>query len=335
MRIVTPLPNHEYYEPLVEAGAGEFYCGYIPFEWLRRYVNVMPGDRREFLLVTGTFTSMSSMKILARKIERYNVPVKITLNAHFYTLEQYPLLLDNIRRLMDLGIDTFIVADVAFVLYLREQNVGCNIHLSGEAGALNHSSHAFFRQFDISRYIFPRKTDVADIAACIEANNYNGMEYEAFVLNSLCSYSGAYCNTIHCEEMLPICYAPYRTARVDESSQRFSEIGETLKVIRQLRDESASGAIQLRGKQQALDGLGSSGCGLCKVKELLEVGVTHLKVVGRDVRNLEQLKRDLESIQRLAGLAGTGIDNETFEQTVKRDYLNHKCSICYYPGDLM
>lgn len=333
MRIVTPLPKHEYYEPLVEAGAGEFYCGYIPFEWLRRYVNVMPGDRREFLLVTGTFTSMSAMRILARKIERYKVPVKITLNAHYYTMEQYPLLLDNMRRLMDLGIDTFIVADVAFILYVREQNIGCRVHLSGEAGALNHSSHEFFRQFDVSRYIFPRKTDVADIAACIKANNYPGMEYEAFILNSLCSYSGAYCNTIHCEEMLPMCFAPYRTVRVDEASQKFAETGETLKVIRQLRDESASGAIQLRGKQPSFDGLGSSGCGLCKIKELLDVGVTHLKVVGRDVRNLEQLQNDLRSIHELARLAETGIDYGTFEDRVKADYLHHKCSICYYPGD--
>ncbi len=333
MRIVTPLPNHEFYEPLVEAGAGEFYHGFIPFEWLRRYVNVMPGDRREFLLVTGTSTALSSMKILSRKIERYGVPVKITLNAHFYTLEQYPLLLDNMRRLMDLGIDTFIIADVAFVLYLREHDVDCNIHLSGEAGALNHSAHAFFRQFDISRYIFPRKTDVADITACIRENAYDGMEYEAFVLNSLCSYSGAYCNTIHCEEMLPMCYAPYRTVRVDESSETFLETGETLKVIRQLRDENARGTIQLKGRQQSSTGLGASGCGLCKIKELLDVGVTHLKVVGRDVRNLEQLKNDLESIQRLARLAQSDIDYDAFEKTVKEDYLHHKCSNCYYPGD--
>ncbi len=333
MKIVTPLPYHEYYEPLVEAGAGEFYCGFIPFEWLSRYVNVMPGDRREFLLVSGTFTSFGSMKILGRKIERFNVPVKITLNAHFYTLEQYPLLLENMRRLVDVGIDTFIVADIALVSFLREQKIDCNIHLSGEAGSLNHLSHEFFRQFDISRYIFPRKTDVADIAACIREDGYEGMEYEAFVLNSLCSFSGAYCNTIHCEEMLPMCFAPYRAARIDESSLKFAEIGETLKVIRQLRDESARGVILSRGKQSSFDGLGSSGCGLCKIKELLEVGVTHLKVVGRDVRNLEQLKTDLRSIHELARLAQTGIDHQAFEQTVKQDYLHHKCSVCYYPGD--
>ena len=36
MKLLSPLSNVEDYESLVEAGADEFYCGYIPYRWLSK-----------------------------------------------------------------------------------------------------------------------------------------------------------------------------------------------------------------------------------------------------------------------------------------------------------
>lgn len=36
MKLLSPLSNVEDYESLVEAGADEFYCGYMPYRWLSK-----------------------------------------------------------------------------------------------------------------------------------------------------------------------------------------------------------------------------------------------------------------------------------------------------------
>lgn len=38
----------------------------------------------------------------------------------------------------------------------------------------------------------------------------HGEEFEAFVLNELCHFTGAFCNSLHCDEMGYLCRVPYR-----------------------------------------------------------------------------------------------------------------------------
>ena len=50
MKIVTPLADISHYIPLMQAGAGEYYSGIIPIEWLKKYNMAMPINRREWFL---------------------------------------------------------------------------------------------------------------------------------------------------------------------------------------------------------------------------------------------------------------------------------------------
>ena len=38
-----------------------------------------------------------------------------------------------------------------------------------------------------------------------------GLEFEAFVLNRLCQFTGAFCNSLHCDELGHLCRVPYET----------------------------------------------------------------------------------------------------------------------------
>ena len=49
MKITAGLGSIDEYERFVQAGADEFFCGYVPFSWAEKYGTVMPLNRREVL----------------------------------------------------------------------------------------------------------------------------------------------------------------------------------------------------------------------------------------------------------------------------------------------
>ena len=217
LKIVTPLSNIDCYEPLADAGADEFFCGFIPHEWLTKYGVIMPINRREFLLDNCNICSFSSMEILSKKVKKYKKPVKITFNSQYYIPKQYPLLLSTIERLIELGFSTFIIADPSLIIYLRDHKVDCQIHLSGECCVLNSLALKFFNQLNINRYVYPAKTTLGELEETItKARLRKSIEHEAFILNDWCTYLGAYCNTIHCDEMPNTCHLPYYVSKINE-----------------------------------------------------------------------------------------------------------------------
>ena len=49
MKITAGLGSIDEYERFVQAGADEFFCGYVPFSWAEKYGTIMPLNRREVL----------------------------------------------------------------------------------------------------------------------------------------------------------------------------------------------------------------------------------------------------------------------------------------------
>ena len=92
MKIVAGIGGIEEYIPMVEAGADEVFCGFVPFEWNNWYGNIIPLNRREVLYYNIQISSYVDMKILKKMVEKYKVPVSIAFNSLFYLEEQYPLI---------------------------------------------------------------------------------------------------------------------------------------------------------------------------------------------------------------------------------------------------
>jgi len=332
MKTVVPLSNCEHYEPLADAGVDEFYCGVIPYEWLRTYGVSIPINRREFLNNSNICT-MSSMKIIARKVQKYKIPVKITFNSLAYNSVQYRMLENIIVRLMDIGFNTFIIADIGLIIYLREKGIDCRIHISGEAPAVNREAISFFNQFGVSRYVFPRKTSIKEMKSCINSVSGKGIEFESFILNENCVYVGAFCNTLHCDEMVSACFIPTMIRKIDEDSRKFDAAYRFISMI------NYQSNIQKRSNEPSNPDnykLGDHGCGICHIKALMDIGITHLKIVGRG-RNLETLIKDVTSVTSAVQLAGVQENKHLFISNIKDQYFSNKCpkaaSFCYYPED--
>lgn len=251
MKITAGLGSVNDYEDFVKAGADELFAGYIPSAWLTDRGLSVPMNRREVISCGAQLGSMSEMQRLAALREKLGVPVAITLNALSYRPQDYPLLADTVEELTGLGYESFIIADIALILYLKLCGLAdrIRIHASGETGEMNTFLRDELISLGVRRIIFNRKVTPAEMKALVTA----GTEYEAFFMNENCRYSGGYCMSLHCDEMPPICR---------------EEFGP-------LRERPMSGV---------------DGCALCSVPELDEAGIGYLKVVGRGAQRETMLE---------------------------------------------
>ena len=59
--------------------------------------------------------------------------------------------------------------------------------------------------------------------SCI-SNLKKNIEYEAFVLNELCHFSGGFCNSLHCDELGHLCRVPYRVGKLNKKCKGVLEL---------------------------------------------------------------------------------------------------------------
>lgn len=247
MKLTVGLGSVDEYIRFSEAGADEFFCGYVPYSWTQKYDTMMPLNRREVLCSNVQLGAFSELEILASMIRDYQRPVHLTFNSLFYLPDQYPEIAKIMKACMCLGFQSYIIADPALILYLREHNIDCEIHLSGETGEVNSRMVDFFQQFSLKRVIFHRKSSFDDMKAVINAEkSYGGLraetEFEAFILNEMCQFTGAFCNSLHCDELGHLCRIPYWLEPLKESCTGSS--------FRQLRPSVPAASSQTDGAER-------------------------------------------------------------------------------------
>lgn len=62
MKITAGLGSIDEYERFVQAGADEFFCGYVPFSWVEKYGTVMPLNRRKFSAIMFRSAHTASLR---------------------------------------------------------------------------------------------------------------------------------------------------------------------------------------------------------------------------------------------------------------------------------
>ncbi len=324
MKIVAGLGSIDEYETFVKAGADEFFCGYVPFSWAEKYGVIHPLNRREVLFYNVQIGSMSELQILKKMVDYYGKPVKLTFNSLYYTGEQYPVIAEIITQCMAAGFENFIIADPALMLYLRQQKINCGIHLSGETAEVNRGMLEQMLPFGIRRVIFHRKNSLEDMQSCIKEADFPH-EYEAFILNELCHFSGAFCNSLHCDELTHLCRVPYELGNLhkkEETDAAQKDVAETDRI------QGKEG----KGLPLDEDGYltGSTGCGLCALYRMKQVGITHLKLVGRG-NYTDFMEKDIRQLRKALDILENSDSEAQYQKKMKASLFPDGCSQnCYY-----
>lgn len=333
MKITSGLGSIDDYPRYVRAGADELFCGYVPFSWSEKYGTVLPLNRREVLNYNVQIGSFSELEILANMVQKYQKPVHLAFNSLYYRPEQYEEIAQIIQQCRSIGFDSYILADPALLVYLRKEKIDCEVHLSGDLGTVNSAMTEVFAKEYPKRIIFQRKNTISEMRAVIrhitaqkEAARKEWTyptEFEAFALNELCQFSGAFCNSLHCDEMGYLCRVPYwkKPMSLSESKlekQEKNRPGENISISELTNPVSEDGYL-----------CGATGCGLCTLKQLSDAGITHLKLVGRG-NYTDFMERDIRNLRRTLEILEDSSTEEEYIRAMKAELFPNGCShMCY------
>lgn len=339
MKITSGLGSIDDYPRYVHAGADELFCGYVPFSWSEKYGTVLPLNRREVLNYNVQIGSFSELEILANMVQKCQKPVHLAFNSLYYRPEQYEEIAQIIQQCRSIGFDSYILADPALLVYLRKEKIDCEVHLSGDLGTVNSAMTEVFAKEYPKRIIFQRKNTISEMRAVIrhitaqkEAARKEWTyptEFEAFALNELCQFSGAFCNSLHCDEMGYLCRVPYwkKPMSLSESKlekQEKNRPGENISISEW---DSASELMNPVSEDGYL--CGATGCGLCTLKQLSDAGITHLKLVGRG-NYTDFMERDIRNLRRTLEILEDSSTEEEYIRAMKAELFPNGCShMCY------
>ncbi|MFA5114469.1 MAG: U32 family peptidase [Candidatus Omnitrophota bacterium] len=323
--------------PLIEEGADELYCGYLPAEWEKKYTNL------EFERKGGSsnFTNINELRLAIKLAHRKNVPVFVALNG-LYISEQYRMLLDIINSLNRIGIDGYIVADLGLLLTLKGLGFNKEIHISTGGAVFNQEAVDFYNRLGAKRIILDRQTSLETIDAL--SSYYPRMEFEVFILNTLCVYIDGLCTFMHS----PLDMAKDRHSMAGRSTNVYTTYDiNAYKEACSLKYSVKSCDISGRGLQQAkkiapvfhkplTDGV---ECNACSLYYLNKMNIKAAKIVGRQLSAQARLK-SIRFIRAVLDIldSNKGISKRDFMLKTKRLYRNsfnyHKLcegNNCYHP----
>jgi putative protease len=248
-----------------------------------------------------------------------NVPVALTINEHYYTEDMYPLLLNFIEKATNVGIDSFIVSDLALLLSLRDVSAGVKIHVSTGGTAFNSETIRFYQELGASRVQLPRCLTIEEIREIHK--EISNIETGVFILNSKCANIDGFCTFLHFPFSGPsynnACMLPYEV--YVESSEDYEK-----RII--------AGVRQQVWQRFHID---DRPCGACALYEFKEIGLTYVKIVGRGYPAAKKVK-DVKFIRSMLNFLGKNPSKKEFRDFAKNLYVSTygrpcRTTMCYYP----
>lgn len=316
MRITAGIASPEQYLLYTQAGADEVFCGYVPDSWTERWGTAMPMNRREVRCCPVQLCGRSELRILADMIRDVGCPAALTFNAPCYRPDQLEAAVCAMEDCLAAGFRDVIIADPALLQLMHDRGLTADlrVHISGEMGECNRYTLARWRMLGARRIILHRHTGLGNMAALIAGDTAlhpeDPLEWEAFAMNELCHFTGAYCAGLHSDELAHLCHVPWRLGPVEACG------------------DPAGPEAPTGGADPALPGF--SGCGLCALPSLHRAGVTHLKVVGRGAA-AEDMVRDITALRRALAVMDDTLSLAEWRETVRRICFDGACSgVCYY-----
>ncbi len=309
MRLLAPLRNSSEVEPLLAAGAEEFYCGLTPPAWQETFSQSWINRRSP--ASAGVSDLADFRQILTRAA---GLPVYVALNAPFYPAGAMEMLTAFSVRLLEEGASGLIVADLDLLLALTDAGLASRIHLSSLATCTNPGSAAFFQELGVSRIILPRHLTLDEIEECL----IPGLEFETFLLNDGCAFEEGLCATTHAAGAFCLNDAEQTQSISSQTLENYEFWKWTL---------NHCGCKTNRGYPVG-------PCGLCALPRLLKAGVSSLKVVGREA-SLDRKKASVSLAAMALQLARSGAGSEEIRAAVIAlrggASLCQGGHLCYYP----
>lgn len=146
------------------------------------------GGRDYSLRANATNFSIDDIKEACSFAHSLNKKVYLTLNIVFHN-EDIEGVDDYIKKVVDAGIDAFIVSDPFIISHIKEK-YDVEVHLSTQACTTNINSVLFFKEEGVDRVVLARELSKDEIKEIIDKTN---VDIEVFVHGAMCTFYSGRC----------------------------------------------------------------------------------------------------------------------------------------------
>ena len=209
---------------------------------------------------------------------------------------------DYIKEVVDAGIDAFIVSDPFIISHIKENYPNVEVHLSTQNSTSNYKAVEYFKEEGIDRIVLARELSKNQIKEIIEKTK---VDIEVFIHGAMCTcFSG-------------------RCALSNYVTNRDANRGGCAQVCR----------FAFKSEEEKDFTFATKDLNMAKyIKDLIEIGVTSLKVEGR-MRSLYYLATVIGTYREIIDsiYAGTLTEEKmtTLEQRLSR-VANREVSTHYF-----
>ena len=132
--------------------------------------------------------SIDEIKEACSFAHNLNKKVYLTLNIVFHN-EDINGVYDYIKKVVDAGIDAFIVSDLFIVKYIHD-NFDVEVHLSTQASTTNMESVKYLMNEGVKRVVLAREVGLKEIKEIIDET---GVDIECFIHGAMCTFYSGRC----------------------------------------------------------------------------------------------------------------------------------------------
>jgi U32 family peptidase len=326
VRAIVPVVTTDEISELNSIPGIDYYCGIVPFDYYNRMSVYNPLNSRDSLS-RDNFRSIPALVSAIELAARAKKRVSIAFNEKMYGSEQIDYALSLITELRQAASFDVIVGSIPLILAIQSQFPEQGITTSTESPIYGVEDARFFWELGITSLTLPRDISISEIREI--CGSFPGVRVKTFVLNEGCFFSDGHCHTFHLPHTPPLC----RSVTLDLRRKRNDVASDT----------DTRGSFGRESPLPSLsDDFGSvpvSKCGLCAVKDLMDAGVSSVKVVGRYVtgRKVHWARAVAEAISQAGRRTSTEFRYWVKSRLVSRDSAE-ACSngvACYYANPMV
>lgn len=225
------------------------------------------------------------LKRIVEYAHNNDVLVDYTVNTPFMADTIETEYIEHVMRGVNAGVDALIVGEFGALVLLRELDLGLPIHASVLLNNFNKGQIQMLAEMDVAKVVLPFKITIEEI------RQLSGLGVELEVFGQFgCSNINGTCHLIHnADEAIPLglpCRANYR--------------------------------VSTDGRLHAILDAGTD-CSLCSLGQLMDVGVSALKVVGRCM-NPEMIRTIIQTYRIGIEMTNKGASPEEIKAWVLEEF---------------
>jgi putative protease len=258
------------------------------------------GGKDYSLRANATNFSIEEIKEACDFAHSLNKKVYLTLNIIFHN-EDIIGVYDYIKKVVDAGIDAFIISDLFLVTYIKKNYPNVEIHISTQNSTSNIGSVKYLKSIGADRVVLARELSKNEIKEIIDETN---TDIEVFIHGAMCTfYSGRCVLSNYC-------------------TNRDSNRGGCSQVCRfafDIDDEFNNFTMATKDLNMSY-----------YLKDMLDIGIRSLKIEGR-MRSIYYLATVISSYRRLIDAYYNNTltkeliekENKTLDRVANRDTSTH------------